>query len=166
MRVALYVRRSTIDLQPDSLAAQEERLRSHAAASGQEVVRIYSDSASGKRVEKRDGFQRLIDDVKRGPAFGAVLVRDVSRWSRAENSDEAGYYEFICRTNGVQVLHADESFGPEQSPCAPAEVREARHRGRVQHRESPGRSLVACASRSPRPLADLVRPIRSEARPR
>ena len=28
MRVALYLRRSTVDLQPDSLAAQEERLRS------------------------------------------------------------------------------------------------------------------------------------------
>ncbi len=86
MKVALYVRRSTIDLQPDSLEAQEERLRSHAAASGHEVVRVYSDSASGKRVEKRDAFQRLIGDVKRGPDFEAVLVRDVSRWSRAENT--------------------------------------------------------------------------------
>jgi DNA invertase Pin-like site-specific DNA recombinase len=27
MRVALYLRRSTVDLQPDSLAAQEEILR-------------------------------------------------------------------------------------------------------------------------------------------
>lgn len=118
MKVALYVRRSTIDLQPDSLAAQEERLRSHAAASGHEVVRVYSDSASGKRVEKRDAFQRLIEDVKRKPDFEAILVRDVSRWSRAENTDEAGYYEFICRFHGVQVLYADETFGPEQSPYA------------------------------------------------
>ncbi len=86
MKVALYVRRSTIDLQPDSLEAQEERLRSHAAASGHEVVRVYSDSASGKRVEKRDAFQRLIGDVKRRPDFDAILVRDVSRWSRAENT--------------------------------------------------------------------------------
>jgi len=77
MRVALYVRRSTIDLQPDSLEAQEERLRSHATASGHEVVRVYSDSASGKRVEKRDAFQRLIEDVRREPDFGAVLVRGV-----------------------------------------------------------------------------------------
>ena len=118
MKVALYVRRSTIDLQPDSLAAQEERLRSHAATSGHEVVRVYSDSASGKRVEKRDAFRRLIEDVKRGPDFEAILVRDVSRWSRAENTDEAGYYEFICRSHGVQVLYADETFGPEQSPYA------------------------------------------------
>jgi DNA invertase Pin-like site-specific DNA recombinase len=118
MKVALYVRRSTIDLQPDSLAAQEELLRSRAMADGHEVVRLYGDSASGKSTDKRDAFRRLIDDVKRGPDFAAVLVRDVSRWSRAENTDEAGFYEFICRTNGVQVLYVDESFGPEQSPYA------------------------------------------------
>jgi DNA invertase Pin-like site-specific DNA recombinase len=118
MNVALYIRRSTIDLQPDSLTAQEELLRAHATAHAHEVVRIYSDSASGKRTDKRDAFQRLIDDVKHGPDFAAVLVRDVSRWSRAENTDEAGFYEFICRTNGVQVLYVDETFGPEQSPYA------------------------------------------------
>jgi DNA invertase Pin-like site-specific DNA recombinase len=118
MKVALSVRRSTIDLQPDSLTAQEELLRAHAKAGGHDVVRVYGDSASGKRVEHRDAFQRLIEDVKRGPDFDAVLVRDVSRWSRAENTDEAGYYEFICRSNGVQVLYVDESFGPEQSPYA------------------------------------------------
>jgi len=118
MNVALYIRRSTIDLQPDSLAAQEELLRAHATAHAHMVVRVYSDSASGKSTEKRDAFQRLIDDVKHGPDFAAVLVRDVSRWSRAENTDEAGFYEFICRTNGVQVLYVDESFGPEQSPYA------------------------------------------------
>jgi DNA invertase Pin-like site-specific DNA recombinase len=111
MRVALYVRRSTIDLQPDSLEAQEERLRSHAAASGYEVVRAYSDSASGKRVEKRDAFQRLIEDVKRRPDFEAILVRDVSRWSRAENTDEAGYYEFICHSHGVRVDAAGNPLG-------------------------------------------------------
>jgi DNA invertase Pin-like site-specific DNA recombinase len=118
MKVALYIRRSTIDLQPDSLAAQEELLRAHATACAHEVVRVYSDSASGKSTERRGAFQRLIDDVKRGPDFAAVFVRDVSRWSRAENTDEAGFYEFICRTNGVQVLYVDESFGPDQSPYA------------------------------------------------
>ena len=118
MRVALYIRRSTIDLQPDSLAAQEELLRTYAAAHTQEVVRVYRDSASGRSIEKREDFQRLIEDIKRGPDFAAVLVRDVSRWSRAENTDEAGFYEFICRSNGVQVVYVDESFGPEASPYA------------------------------------------------
>lgn len=118
MRVALYIRRSTIDLQPDSLSAQEELLRKYAVEHTNEVVRVYSDSASGRSTEKRGDFQRLIDDVKRGADFAAVLVRDVSRWSRAENTDEAGFYEFICRSSGVQVVYVDETFGPEASPYA------------------------------------------------
>jgi DNA invertase Pin-like site-specific DNA recombinase len=116
MNVALYIRRSTVDLQPDSLVAQEELLRKHAVAQGQTVVRVYSDSASGRSTEKREAFQKLIEDVKGGPPFDAVLVRDVSRWSRADNTDEAGYYEFVCRSNGVQVIYVDESFKPDASP--------------------------------------------------
>ncbi len=116
MRVALYVRRSTIDLQPDSLEAQEELLRKHAKEHEQEVIRVYADSSSGRSVEGRGEFLQLIDDVKAGADFEAVLVRDVSRWSRAENTDEAGFYEFICRSNGVQVIYVDEIFGADTSP--------------------------------------------------
>jgi DNA invertase Pin-like site-specific DNA recombinase len=39
MRVALYLRRSTVELQPDSLAAQEEILRRYAGEPGHEVIR-------------------------------------------------------------------------------------------------------------------------------
>jgi DNA invertase Pin-like site-specific DNA recombinase len=64
----------------------------------------------------RDEFQRLIAKVEAGADFEAVLVRDVSRWSRAENTDEAGFYEFICRRAGVEVIYVDESFAPDCSP--------------------------------------------------
>lgn len=118
MRVVFYLRRSTVDLQPDSLAAQEELLRAYAVQHGYEVVRAYSDSASGRSVQGRDAFQELIARIKSGADFDAVLVRDVSRWSRAENTDEAGYYEFVCRSHGVQVLYVEETFGPAGSPYA------------------------------------------------
>ncbi len=116
MDVALYIRRSTIDLQPDSLAAQEELLRAYAVSHDHAVRRVYSDSASGRTTDKRDAFQSLISDVKTGAPFRAVLVRDVSRWSRADNTDEAGFYEFVCRSNGVAVIYVDESFAPDASP--------------------------------------------------
>ncbi len=116
MRVALYLRRSTIDLQPDSLAAQEERLTKWAHEHGHEIVAIYRDSASGRSVRKRDKFLELIETVRNGAPFEAVLVRDVSRWSRAENIDEAGYYEFVCRSNGVAVIYVDETFEADASP--------------------------------------------------
>ena len=84
MKVALYVRRSTIDLQPDSLAAQEELLRAHAIAHAYEVVRVYSDSATGKSTDKRDAFRRLIDDVKRGPDVPGESWKRASRRRTAE----------------------------------------------------------------------------------
>ena len=134
MKVALYVRRSTIDLQPDSLEAQDERLRSHAAASGHEAVRVYSDSASGKRVEKRDAFQRLIEDVKRKPDFGAILVRDVSRWSRAENTP-----------------------GTPSAPSNTATTRPSRASGPAWRREIPPVSLPVNAKRRHRCRRSSIR---------
>jgi DNA invertase Pin-like site-specific DNA recombinase len=116
MRVVLYLRRSTKDLQPDSLDTQEEVLRKFATDGQHEVVRVFADSSSGRFVKGRLDFERLIESVKTGPDFDAVLVRDVSRWSRAENIDEAAFYEFICRSHGVEVMYAEENFGPEGSP--------------------------------------------------
>ena len=118
MRVALYLRRSTTDLQPDSLETQQEILEKYAADQSHLIVRIYQDSASGRSVDGRDHFQELIDTVKRGADFEAVLVRDVSRWGRFENTDEAGFYEFLCRSHGVQVIYVEESFTSDGSAYA------------------------------------------------
>jgi len=119
MRVALYMRRSTNEeLQADSLRVQEEILRSHATNNGHKIVAVYAESASGRTYEKRDEFQRLIDDVKRGADFEGVLVRDVSRWGRFENADEAAFYEFFCIQHKVSVIYVEEQFGPSDSPYA------------------------------------------------
>jgi DNA invertase Pin-like site-specific DNA recombinase len=119
MRVALYLRRSTNEeLQADSLRSQEEQLRAFAAEAGHVIVATYSDSASGRQIEGRDEFQRLIAQVKRGAAFEAILVRDVSRWGRFANLDESAFYEFLCLTHGVQVIYVAESFGPDDAPFA------------------------------------------------
>jgi DNA invertase Pin-like site-specific DNA recombinase len=107
-KAALYLRRSTNEvLQADSLNAQNELLRNYAAAQGMLVVASFEDSASG-RTYKRDQFQALVDLVTSDRAeFEAILVRDVSRWGRFENSDEAAYYEFLCLSHGVRLVYVD-----------------------------------------------------------
>ena len=111
MLVALYLRRSTNDfLQADSLNRQEEYLREAAARLGHTVSEVFSDSASGRRVTGRDEFQRLLNIVKDGAPFKAIMVLDVSRWGRFENVDEAAYYEFYCLIHGVAVIYANEPF--------------------------------------------------------
>lgn len=118
MRVALYLRRSTTDLQPDSLAAQDELLRSYARRNGHAVVATYRESKSGRFIDARSEFLRMIAEVKRGPSFEAILVRDVSRWSRADNLDEGAFYEWICRSRKIDVIFVEEAFGPDGSPYA------------------------------------------------
>ncbi len=118
MRAALYLRRSTLDLQPESLVAQEEVLRSHAAAHELLVVDVFRDSASG-RSAKRKGFQQLVHVIDAGAPFDAVLVRDVSRFGRFAMPDEHAYWEFRFLLKGVRVLYVEEPF-PENdaSPYA------------------------------------------------
>lgn len=120
MRVALYLRRSTNEeLQADSLEYQEEILRSFAAQRGLAVVRVFRESASGRDAQGREVFSNLIRLVTSGrAAFDGILVRDVSRWGRFQDTDESAYYEFLCFRHGVEVIYAEEDFGSDRSPYA------------------------------------------------
>jgi len=119
MLVALYLRRSTNDeLQADSLRVQDEILRAYAERHHHEIVAVYAESASGRTVDGRLEFQRLIAAVRRGPRFELILVVDVSRWGRFDSPDEAGYYEWVCLSKGVRVIYVNEDFGDDESPLA------------------------------------------------
>ena len=42
--------------------------------------------------------------------YRAILVYDVSRWGRFQDSDEAAHYEFLCKSAGVLVHYCAETF--------------------------------------------------------
>lgn len=42
--------------------------------------------------------------------FELVLVYDVSRWGRFQDTDESAYYEFICKLAGVSIEYCAEPF--------------------------------------------------------
>jgi DNA invertase Pin-like site-specific DNA recombinase len=119
MRVALYLRRSTDEIQQaDSLDAQEALFRRYAAERDYEVIGApFTDSSSGRTADRVD-FQRLVEIVARGAPFGAVLVRDVTRWGRFLNVDEGAFWEFYFFTRGVRVLYVQEQFRDEADPFA------------------------------------------------
>lgn len=116
---ALYVRMSTAS-QELSPQVQEALLRRYAAANALEVVRVYLDAGcSGVTVRGRRGLQRLLADVAGGDLdFQVLLVYDVSRWGRYQDVDEAGFYEFCCRTAGIQVVYCGEQFANDGSPLS------------------------------------------------
>src|ERR1700722_6981731 len=93
---AQYLRVST-DRQEYSVENQAQAIAEYADSHGLRVVNTYSDPAtSGVIFRKRKGLQKLIQDVIQGHApYRAILVYDVSRWGRFQDTDESAYYEFL-----------------------------------------------------------------------
>lgn len=119
VRAAQYVRMST-EHQKYSTENQAEAIAAYAARRGFEIVRTYEDAGkSGLRMDGRAGLQKLIADVRNGLTdFDAILVYDVSRWGRFQDSDESAYYEFICREAGLAVHYCAEQFENDGSLSA------------------------------------------------
>jgi DNA invertase Pin-like site-specific DNA recombinase len=119
IRAAQYVRMST-EHQQYSTENQSDVIREYAAKRGYEIVRTYADDGkSGLKMEGRDSLRTLIDDVQSGIAdFGAILVYDVSRWGRFQDTDESAYYEYLCKKAGIGVHYCAEQFENDGGPAA------------------------------------------------
>src|SRR5262249_30854725 len=61
----------------------------------------------------------LLDDVQHGtPDYEVVFVYDVSRWGRFQDTDESGFYEYLCRRAGLRVEYCVELFENDGGPLA------------------------------------------------
>ena len=105
-----YLRRST-DRQEQSIGDQRRVIEGYAANNGYDVLDYYIDDAiSGASSEDRASFLRLIQDAKqRDCPFQFVLVYDIKRFGRGDN-DEAGYYRYKLRRNGIEIIYVSENF--------------------------------------------------------
>ena len=83
MNIAAYCRVSTDkDEQLASLANQKEFFIEYAKRNGHTLFRLYADEGiTGTSLKKRDAFNRLMYDARRG-FFQAVVVKDISRLAR------------------------------------------------------------------------------------
>jgi DNA invertase Pin-like site-specific DNA recombinase/lambda repressor-like predicted transcriptional regulator len=111
VRAAQYVRMST-DQQRYSIENQAAVLATYARLHNLTIVQTYRDAGlSGLRLKNRTGLIRLLDDVQSGRAdFGHILVYDISRWGRFQDTDEAAHYEFICKKAGIKIAYCAEQF--------------------------------------------------------
>lgn len=108
---AQYLRMST-EHQQYSIENQSTAIQKYAEFHGFVVVRTYSDAAkSGLVLRHRPGLRQLLQDVVAGTAtYKAILVYDVSRWGRFQDTDESAHYEFLCKSAGVPVHYCAETF--------------------------------------------------------
>jgi len=116
-RAAQYVRAST-EHQQYSTENQADKIKEYADHRSMEIVRTYSDDGkSGLSIGGRASLKKLIADVEAGGVdFNVILVYDVSRWGRFQDTDESAYYEYICRRAGIQVAYCAEQFENDGSP--------------------------------------------------
>jgi DNA invertase Pin-like site-specific DNA recombinase len=114
-----YVRMST-DLQDLSVAVQEKAIREYAELHALQLVATYRDEGrSGRSLKQREGMRHLLRDVADDHCpFSLILVYDVSRWGRFEDTDASAYYEYHCRLHGVDVVYVKELFTGDSSPLA------------------------------------------------
>ncbi|WP_426052171.1 recombinase family protein [Brevundimonas sp. SL161] len=119
IRAVQYVRMST-EHQKYSTENQAEIIACYAEARGMGIVKTYADAGkSGLRLEGRVALQQLLADVRSGAAnFTVILVYDVSRWGRFQDTDESAYHEFICREAGITIQYCAEQFENDGSLSA------------------------------------------------
>ena len=113
---AQYLRMST-EHQQYSLENQSAAIHKYAETHGFDVVHTYSDEArSGIVLKRRRGLQQLLRDVVDGSSvFRIILVYDVSRWGRFQDTDESAHYEFLCKSAGVPVHYCAETFANDNT---------------------------------------------------
>jgi len=82
-RVAAYCRISTNS--PAQLASLEQQIRAYKIViednPAWELVGIYTDIASGLRLQQREGYKQLLRDCKRGK-IDMIIVKSMSRLGR------------------------------------------------------------------------------------
>jgi DNA invertase Pin-like site-specific DNA recombinase len=119
LRAAQYVRMST-DRQQYSIPNQMAAIALYAAEHKLTIVRTYVDQAtSGLKLSNRPGLIELLSDVQSGSTdFASVLVFDVSRWGRFQDTDESAHYEFICKQARIKVVYCAEMFENDGSPMS------------------------------------------------
>lgn len=110
LRVAAYCRVSSDSSdQLHSFAAQVQYYTRYITSNEcMELVDIYADEGiSGTRTAKRDDFNRLVADCRKGK-IDRVLTKSVSRFAR--NTADALQYARVLKEHGVSILFEKENI--------------------------------------------------------
>lgn len=114
-KCVLYPRVST-EMQVDgySLEGQKNSLKRFADREEMEVVGIYEDAGkSGKSIEGRPAFKKMLSDIKNGLEIEYILVYKLSRFGR-NAADILNSLEFV-QSYGINLICIEEGIDSSQT---------------------------------------------------
>lgn len=97
-----YIRMSTDD-QADSPDQQREAIERYAKENGFQIVRYYEDEGVPGNLSIRKGFDKMLADAQNARDFEAILIWDISRFSRSDPVD-AFFVLKPLRDAGVDII--------------------------------------------------------------
>lgn len=147
-RAVAYYRHSAQDRQENSVEIQQDQVRKFAAENGMLIIREFADKGkSGLSTEGRDEFNEMIHVYVEGKQedFQYVLVLDVSRWGRFQETDLSAYYTGLCLQNGKQVIFTTIGFPKENDLLHGLHLSIERYRAASYSRELSGKVWKGCS---------------------
>jgi DNA invertase Pin-like site-specific DNA recombinase len=106
-----YYRHSAEIGQENSVEIQQDNVRGFAKKHDIEIVQEFADRGkSGLNAEGRPAFNEMMEWVRTRDDFELVLVLDVSRWGRFQDTDLSAHYESVCTQHGKQVIYTHIGF--------------------------------------------------------
>ena len=147
-RAVAYYRYATKPPQSYTLKIQHDHVRKFAADNGIQIIKEFADKGkSGLSVEGRDDFNEMIHVYVEGGKedFQYVLVLDVSRWGRFQETDLSAYYTGLCLQNGKQVIFTTIGFPKENDLLHGLHLSIERYRAASYSRELSGKVWKGCS---------------------
>ncbi len=111
LRAVAYYRHSAEIGQENSVEIQQDNVRAFAARHDIQIINEFADRGkSGLNAEGRPAFNEMVEWVKTRDDFVLILVLDVSRWGRFQDTDLSAHYESLCTQHGKQVIYTNIGF--------------------------------------------------------
>jgi DNA invertase Pin-like site-specific DNA recombinase len=111
LRAVAYYRHSAMLGQENSVEIQQDNVRTFAAKHDLEIIQEFADRGkSGLNAEGRPAFTEMMEWVRTRDDFCLILVLDVSRWGRFQDTDLSAHYESLCTQHGKQVIYTHIGF--------------------------------------------------------
>jgi len=171
-RAVAYYRHSAQDRQENSVEIQQDQVRAFARDHDIEIIREFADRGkSGLSTEDRHEFNEMIRDYIEGGTAGIdyVLVLDVSRWGRFQDTDLSAYYTGLCSIHGVRVVFTTIGFPKGDDLLHGLQLSIERYRAASYSRELSVKVFKGCAKiaqQGPRPGSHAPPPPERSARAR